>query len=367
MTLETERANVQSAREKLETNLEAALERDGLLTLRLKELEAELAVIREHLRQAEERAGRREEERDAARALLESERQRLSVLREEDERAYKARLEEIISKERSRFEALELESRERSARHEDRILEISAERDGLLGRLGATESRLKEVEANLRPAEERAAKLQKDLEASQGLLESERQRFAALRQEDAAAHKADLLSEAEALRCDKEVALGRIAELEQALQERDGELAHQKEDVAWKNGELDQLRQALHDAERDHRTEIGDLRAREAAMVENLGSLQSQLDDLKGRHEKVLLEVEALEADRSRTDTEIAMLRGYLEELREKIREKDRQILAEKEEMKKEAAEQATRILREKRKLETLVRELSATRPHTIG
>jgi hypothetical protein len=61
------------------------------------------------------------------------------------------------------------------------------------------------------------------------------------------------------------------------------------------------------------------------------------------------------------------MLRGYLEELREKIREKDRQILAEKEEMKKEAAEQATRILREKRKLETLVRELSATRPHTIG
>jgi len=62
----------------------------------------------------------------------------------------------------------------------------------------------------------------------------------------------------------------------------------------------------------------------------------------------------------SQAATEISMLRGYLEELKEKLREKERLAASGKEQGRREAIEQTSRLIREKRRLEALVKELSA-------
>jgi chromosome segregation ATPase len=167
----------------------------------------------------------------------------------------------------------------------------------------------------------------------------------------------------ESVQADHGTASARVGELEKALEDKDTELSRQREDIVWKNGELDRLRLALRDAEREHRAEATEARAREAAAAENLAGLQAELAEMRERHEKVSLELAALREDRAQAATEISMLRGYLEELKEKVREKERQILGEREESRRREGEQATRLLREKRKLEAHLREISAARP----
>jgi len=60
------------------------------------------------------------------------------------------------------------------------------------------------------------------------------------------------------------------------------------------------------------------------------------------------------------------MLRAYLEELKEKVREKDRLLLERRAEAREGAAREVARVLLEKRKLEAFVRDLSASRVGTF-
>jgi chromosome segregation ATPase len=177
------------------------------------------------------------------------------------------------------------------------------------------------------------------------------------------AERAEMDVAMESIRAEQTALGARQAELEKTLEDKELELSRQGEDMVWKNGELDRLRLALRDSDRDHRAEISDARAREAAVAENLAGIQAELAEEKERHEKVTLELAALREDRAQAATEITMLRGYLEELKEKVREKERQILGEREESRRREGEQATRLLREKRKLEAHLREISANRP----
>jgi hypothetical protein len=56
------------------------------------------------------------------------------------------------------------------------------------------------------------------------------------------------------------------------------------------------------------------------------------------------------------------MLRGYLEELKEKVREKERALLERRADARELASQEVARVIREKRKLEAFVRDATAAR-----
>jgi chromosome segregation ATPase len=338
------RVQLEAEREKLRQALVEAAARDADIEKKRQEVESVRAVAGERHRLLEDQIERLERQIEADREALEAERQRFEAKREEEVRAHRLEMDQVLAKERERMGALDRESREKVARHEERLLAVQSERDAAVARASSSETRAAELEALL-------SKERSDLA----------EREETLRQ--CKAERAGVDVAMESVRAEQEAAGARLAALEKALEEKDLELSRQGEDIAWKNGELERLRLALRDSDREHRAALNEARAHEAAVAESLTGMQAELAEEKERHEKVTLELAALREDRAQAATEITMLRGYLEELKEKVREKERQILGEREESRRREGEQATRLLREKRKLEAHLREIGANRP----
>ena len=120
--------------------------------------------------------------------------------------------------------------------------------------------------------------------------------------------------------------------------------------------ELDRVRQRLQENESVYRSELDDLRGREESAGARTTSLRVDLERLRGQHAEDLLALETLRASSTQLETEVVILRGQLEELKGVVEEKRQSLRAEKERSRRRSGEEAARILREKRKLEALVR-----------
>ena len=95
----------------------------------------------------------------------------------------------------------------------------------------------------------------------------------------------------------------------------------------------------------------------------NTGANLGRLDPPRHTAVRALLLPDFLPAAARRLEPHVrARVRGYLDELKEKLREKERRILEQKSETRREASQYATRLLREKRKLEAFVADLTSAR-----
>ena len=266
---------------------------------RLRELEVDRVTLQERLRGEEERAGRLGEERGN---LVEQ----VETVRREAE----AKIETSRENERAHSLKVDDESRQHFARLEEATVELLAEKDALRSQVETAEdraSRLKVVLAEQEVREER--ELKKEREKTQAA----------------------------------EIRSGEVQEAGRQEVERKGEL-------------VEGLREDLG-KERKERVEL-------AAQVESLTEEKTRLGEdtqrLQDAREKEQQEMKALRVTSEQVKTEVAMVRTYLDELKEKLKEKERKILEQKAEIRRESGDQAARLLREKRKLESFVEDLSS-------
>lgn len=149
-----------------------------------------------------------------------------------------------------------------------------------------------------------------------------------------------------------------VEQLDADLQLLSSEHAAHTDDFGLLKNELERERARFAVASQDHQSEIEVRHQNEDALNTSLSDLMAELADERASRAEELLELETLRAEHSRLDAEVAILRGYVEDLKKKIGDKDRLIEERRQEARKQLGEESTRLLREQRKLEALVRDL---------
>jgi nucleoprotein TPR len=274
---------------------------------------------------------------------VEGERRRTAALLEDASRAHRAGLDDAVEKEREEARRVEREARQHFAAFEERIVALAAEKDGLAAGARNLDGRVREIEA---------------------LLEKERMRAATWerRAAETAAALAEKASLLESAGDDSASLRAHLTDLEAVVVAREAELSAAREDAVQKDAEIERIRSLLREAERSHGAEVASAREREASVAESAARLTAAVEDLKAQRQQDLHDIDSLRAERAQSSTEISMLRGYLEDLKEKLREKETELLAAREEGRRESAAEAARILREKRRVEALLQGLETAR-----
>ena len=247
---------------------------------------------------------------------------------------------------------------ERAREADERIQLLIEEREVLRAQLSQEEhrlldlkdshaqvnSRLGVMEAASRASDERYAELREALEERDA-------QFAALEEHSDRQSQQRIGLEAMSIEL-----LHETEELRERASCWDVERASVRKQYVDLTNELDRVRQRLQENESVYRSELDDLRGREESAGARTTSLRVDLERLRGQHAEDLLALETLRASSTQLETEVVILRGQLEELKGVVEEKRQSLRAEKERSRRRSGEEAARILREKRKLEALVR-----------
>ncbi len=220
---------------------------------------------------------------------------------------------------------------------------LTAGEESLRHQLAETEAAARDAEVQSSGLRETASRhAQQTAALERELADSQRHAAEASRRSHAA------LEELETLR-------RRLGELETRSEAREASALELK-------SALDDERQRAARLQEQLRSETAQLKGQEEKLAAVVESLSTDLEEAHAKHASDLLELETFRTEFTQLQGDVVVMQAYVEELKQKVRDKDRLIREERALARRRMGDEAARLLAQKRQLEGVVRNLGVDR-----